>query len=392
MRVVVPVLLYRRRSHVITPSTRLVAALLAALTLSLLFTSWTTAVAEEPAVAAAEAAAEAAAPPPPAGANKTLAEMSVALDTVWVLITAFLVMWMQAGFAMVETGLTRAKNAVNICMKNLLDYCFGTLAFWLVGFGVMFSIGNGFMGQSGFMLKEEPAQVEVEVDGQTTIKDTTNFDVLTSSAPLEAKFFFQLVFAATAATIVSGAMAERTKFVSYMVYSVIISLVIYPISGHWIWGGGWLAQRGFLGLCRLDGRAQRRRLVVAGRRVRPRRPHRKVRRLGQTQGDSGPQPGASDLGRFHPLAGLVRVQPGQHDGCRSDGHCPHHGHDERRRRDRSDYGLVHRQDDVQEVGSHDGAQWRAGRTRGHHGALLVGVDSQRVWPSARSPACWSCCR
>jgi Amt family ammonium transporter len=150
---------------------------------------------------------------------------------------------MQAGFALVETGLTRAKNAVNICMKNLLDYCFGSLAYWLVGFGVMFSVGNSFMGDSGFMLKETPTQIE-QPDG--SMKQTTNFDPISWTAvPLEAKFFFQLVFAATAATIVSGAMAERTKFLSYMVYSIIISLVIYPISGHWIWGGGWLAQKGF---------------------------------------------------------------------------------------------------------------------------------------------------
>ncbi len=181
-------------------------------------------------------------PAEPAGVNKDVGSLSVALDTVWVMVAAFLVMWMQAGFALVETGLTRAKNAVNICMKNLMDFCFGSVAYWLVGFGLMFSIGNSFSGDSGFMLQETPAQVEV--DGVT--KDTTNFDPLSWTAvPLEAKFFFQLVFAATAATIVSGAMAERTKFVSYMLYSVMISALIYPISGHWIWGGGWLAQQGF---------------------------------------------------------------------------------------------------------------------------------------------------
>ncbi|HTU25359.1 MAG TPA: ammonium transporter [Pirellulales bacterium] len=190
-----------------------------------------------------EAAAAATATAEPPGFNKNLDMLSVGLDTVWVMIGGFLVMWMQAGFALVETGLTRAKNAVNICMKNLLDYCFGSIAYWAVGFGLMFSIGNSFVGDSGFMLKETPAQVE-QPDG--TMKETTNFDPISWTAvPLEAKFFFQLVFAATAATIVSGAMAERTKFLSYMVYSIVISLVIYPISGHWIWGGGWLAQKGF---------------------------------------------------------------------------------------------------------------------------------------------------
>jgi len=171
---------------------------------------------------------------------------SIDLDTVWTLITAFLVMWMQAGFAMVETGFTRAKNAVNILMKNLLDYCFGSVAFWVLGFGLMFSIGNGFIGDSGLCLNETPVKVTQD-DG--TVKETTNFDPISwTKVPLECKFFFQLVFAATAATIVSGAMAERTKFVSYMIYSIFISLVIYPVSGHWIWGGGWLSTLGGTGM------------------------------------------------------------------------------------------------------------------------------------------------
>jgi Amt family ammonium transporter len=175
----------------------------------------------------------------------TIDSKSIDLDTVWVLITGFLVMWMQAGFAMVETGFTRAKNSVNILMKNLLDFCFGSVAFWAIGFGLMFSIGNSFVGDSGFFLSESPVKVAQD-DG--TLKETTNFDPLSwTKVPLEAKFFFQLVFAATAATIVSGAMAERTKFTSYMLYSIVISLVIYPISGHWIWGGGWLAKFGGTG-------------------------------------------------------------------------------------------------------------------------------------------------
>lgn len=183
-------------------------------------------VAEAPAEAAAAETAE-----EPEGLNKTLGSTSFALDTVWVMVTAFLVMWMQAGFALVECGLTRAKNAVNICMKNLLDYCFGTLTFWIMGFSIMFGGANDFWGGlKGMFL------------------DTTNetFDALSwTSVPLDAKFFFQLVFAATTATIVSGAMAERTKFTSYMIYSAVVSAIIYPMSGHWIWGAGWLADRGF---------------------------------------------------------------------------------------------------------------------------------------------------
>jgi Amt family ammonium transporter len=176
---------------------------------------------------------------PTMGSNTDVASLGVALDTVWVMVTAFLVMFMQAGFGLVEAGLTRAKNAVNICMKNLLDFSFGSLAFWAVGFGLMFSVGNEYVGDSGFFLQE--SQLEVTADDGTKSM-VSNFDPISwTSVPLEAKFFFQLVFAATAATIVSGAMAERTKFASYMVYSVIITTLIYPISGHWIWGGGWLA-------------------------------------------------------------------------------------------------------------------------------------------------------
>ncbi len=185
--------------------------------------------AEEEAVAEEEATSEA--PAPPDGFNKTPTDTSYALDTVWVMVTAFLVMWMQAGFALVETGLTRAKNAVNICMKNLLDYCFGTLTFWLVGFSIMFGGGGKWWGG---------------LDGAMLNTTTEEFASLSwSLVPLDAKFFFQLVFAATTATIVSGAMAERTKFVSYMVYSAVVSAIIYPVSGHWIWGAGWLADAGF---------------------------------------------------------------------------------------------------------------------------------------------------
>lgn len=197
----------------------------------------------KPAEAPASPEAVPLAAPTIASFNKTLGDTSLNLDTVWTIIAAFLVMWMQAGFALVETGLTRAKNAVNICMKNLLDYCFGSIAFWAVGFGVMFSVGNDYVGTDGFFLTETAMSIP-QADGTT--KETTNFDPLSWTAvPLECKFFFQLVFAATAATIVSGAMAERTKFTSYMIYSIIISLVIYPVSGHWIWGAGWLADLGF---------------------------------------------------------------------------------------------------------------------------------------------------
>ncbi|MEA4956013.1 MAG: ammonium transporter [Pseudoflavonifractor sp.] len=153
--------------------------------------------------------------------------MYSAVNTIWVLLGAALVFFMQAGFAMCEAGFTRAKNTGNILMKNLMDFCIGTPAFWLVGFGVMFGGAGAFIG--GF----DPL-----IRGDYTA-------ILPSGVPLFAFFIFQTVFCATAATIVSGAMAERTKFISYCIYSAAISLVIYPVSGHWIWGGGWLAQIGF---------------------------------------------------------------------------------------------------------------------------------------------------
>lgn len=148
------------------------------------------------------------------------------LNTVWVLMAAFLVFFMQAGFALLEAGFTQAKNAVNIIMKNVLDVCFGTLVFFMIGFGLMFTEGNGFIGQGGFMMR--------------------GLDPAWSGLPTWAFFLFQVVFAATAATIVSGAMAERTRFSGYILFSILLSALVYPIVGHWVWGGGWLAQRGFL--------------------------------------------------------------------------------------------------------------------------------------------------
>ena len=152
--------------------------------------------------------------------------MYSSVDTIWVLLGAVLVFFMQAGFAMVETGMTRAKNAGNIVMKNMMDLSLGTIAFWIIGFGIMFGKDvAGFIGAPDFFITGDYG-----VEGSYT-----SFSYV----------IFQTVFCATAATIVSGAMAERTKFIAYCFYSVIISLIIYPISGHWIWGGGWLAQLGF---------------------------------------------------------------------------------------------------------------------------------------------------
>lgn len=149
-------------------------------------------------------------------------ELATSMDVGWTLVAAALVFFMQAGFAMVETGFTRAKNAGNIIMKNLMDFCIGTVMFILIGFGLL-------LGEDMFGLIGKPG-----------------FDIFTAYADFDfSSFVFNLVFCATTATIVSGAMAERTKFLSYCIYSGVISALIYPIEAHWIWGGGWLAQLGF---------------------------------------------------------------------------------------------------------------------------------------------------
>ncbi|MDY4899159.1 MAG: ammonium transporter [Eubacteriales bacterium] len=150
-----------------------------------------------------------------------------AVNTLWVLVGTALVFFMQAGFSMCEAGFTRAKNTGNILMKNLMDFCIGTPCFWLVGFGVMFGAGTALFGWFDPLI----------------MKDYSH--ILPDGVPLWTFAIFQTVFCATSATIVSGAMAERTKFSAYCIYSAAISLFIYPVSGHWIWGGGWLSQLGF---------------------------------------------------------------------------------------------------------------------------------------------------
>jgi Amt family ammonium transporter len=163
-------------------------------------------------------------------------ETKVALDTLWVLVTAFLVFFMNAGFALVESGLCRAKNAVNILAKNFIVFAASSLAFWFIGFGLMFGNGNGFVGTTGWALAapDNSPAMGAAYQGAFTALNWTG-------VPLYAKFFFQLVFAGTAATIVSGAVAERIKFGSFIVFSFILVALIYPIGGHWAWGGGWLA-------------------------------------------------------------------------------------------------------------------------------------------------------
>jgi Amt family ammonium transporter len=157
--------------------------------------------------------------------EETLQGLQIGIDNMWLLVAAFLVMFMQPGFAMVEAGFTRSKNTANILMKNLMDFAIGSILYWAIGFTIMYgdSIG-GFIGMPNLFFMS---------------------DGFGDNYSDYADLFFQTVFAATAATIVSGAMAERTEFKAYLIFSIVITVLIYPISGHWTWGGGWLSQLGF---------------------------------------------------------------------------------------------------------------------------------------------------
>ncbi len=157
--------------------------------------------------------------------EETLQGLQIGIDNMWLLVAAFLVMFMQPGFAMVEAGFTRSKNTANILMKNLMDFSIGSLLYWIIGFTLMYgeSIG-GFIGTPDLFFMSEGFG-----DNYSDYAD----------------LFFQTVFAATAATIVSGAMAERTEFKAYLIFTIVITVLIYPISGHWTWGGGWLSELGF---------------------------------------------------------------------------------------------------------------------------------------------------
>jgi Amt family ammonium transporter len=149
----------------------------------------------------------------------------IAIDTLWVLLAAMLVFFMQAGFGMVEAGFVRAKNSANVLMKNVLDFCMAVLGYFMFGYAIMYGVSNGLVGTSGWFL----VGAESGADG----------------IPLEAYWLFQAVFAGAAATIVAGAVAERMRFKAYLIYSFIISAFIYPVVGHWVWGGGWLADLDF---------------------------------------------------------------------------------------------------------------------------------------------------
>jgi len=199
-----------------------------------------------PAPAAPEASVPAPAAPAPSApvTQKALddlkSSMSVGVDTVWVLFTAFLVFFMNLGFAMVESGLSRAKNTVNILAKNFIVFAIASVSFWVIGWGLMFGNGNPLMGLQGLLFAGGADNSPAIGDAYKGVYAAINW----TGVPLWAKFFFQLVFAGTAATIVSGAVAERIKFHAFIFFSFILVGILYPITGHWIWGGGFLASLG----------------------------------------------------------------------------------------------------------------------------------------------------
>ncbi len=200
--------------------------------------------AAEASPAPTEASPAAAEAPPPTPAEE-IAKLKVAADTMWVMITGMLVFFMNLGFACVESGFCRSKNAVNILSKNFIVFAVTTIGFWLLGWGIMFGSGEGelakYVGMEGLWM----------VGGKDNSPAIADYDgvykgLSWAGVPLWAKFFFQLVFAGTAATIVSGAVAERIKYHSFIIFSFIMAMAIYPVVGHWVWGGGWLQSMGFV--------------------------------------------------------------------------------------------------------------------------------------------------
>ncbi len=174
------------------------------------------------------------------GQDPSTGDVKVMLDTVWVMVTGFLVFWMNAGFALVESGLAQSKNCVNILAKNFIVFAISSLAYYVIGWGLMFGDGSPYIGMQGLWFLSGADNSPATADAYQGVYSAINW----TGVPLFAKFFFQLVFAGTAATIVSGAVAERVKFLSFILFSFILVAILYPITGHWIWGGGWLAKLG----------------------------------------------------------------------------------------------------------------------------------------------------
>jgi ammonium transporter, Amt family len=203
--------------------------------------------AEEEAAKGEEKAATPAAPPTLEEVKAATDRLTIGLDTVWVMVCGMLVFFMNLGFGCVESGFARAKNCVNILSKNFVVFAVTSIAFWAIGWGLMFGGDGGAKGADDYIGKTGIFTVS-GADNSPKMGDAYEGDygaISWAGVPLWAKFFFQLVFAGTAATIVSGAVAERIKYLSFIVFSVLMAIVMYPVTGHWIWGGGWLQDAGF---------------------------------------------------------------------------------------------------------------------------------------------------
>lgn len=174
------------------------------------------------------------------GDTEAIQSLTIAIDTLWVMVAAFLVFFMNLGFGMVESGLCRAKNAVNILAKNFIVFAIASISFWIIGWGLMFGDGTGFLGIKGLLFAAGADNSPLTGDAYQGVYSAISW----AGVPFWAKFFFQLVFAGTAATIVSGVVAERIKFLSFIIFSFVIVGFMYPVTGHWIWGGGWLQNLG----------------------------------------------------------------------------------------------------------------------------------------------------
>jgi Amt family ammonium transporter len=225
-------------------SRRAARAAIGAVVLVMLLAAGATFADEKPAAsppASAPSAAAAAPADPIATLTAKMAEARIALDTVWVVLAACLVFFMNLGFACVESGFCRAKNTVTILAKNFVVFAVSSVAFLVLGFGLMFGDGTPFFGTHGLFFAGGADNSPAMTDAYTGAYSALNW----TGIPLWAKFFFQLVFAGTAATIVSGAVAERVKFAAFYLFSFVLVAAIYPVVGHWIWGGGWLAKLGF---------------------------------------------------------------------------------------------------------------------------------------------------
>ncbi len=301
-------------------------------------------------------------------------DLQVALDTVWVLVAGMLVFFMNLGFGLVESGFARAKNAVNIMSKNFVVFSVASIAFLAIGWGLMFGDGNPFMGLEGLFFLGGADNSPAVGDAYQGVYSAISW----TGIPLTAKFFFQLAFAATAATIVSGAVAERIKYVSFIIFSFLLVAFIYPIVGHWIWGGGWLAELGFWDFAgstvvhSTGAWAALAGVIVLGPRI------GKFGKDGKAHAIPGHNMTSAFAGALILWLGWFGFNPGSTMAADPIVHLPHRRHDEhvgggrRARRDRA------RVDRARQARPRHDHQRRARRARRHHRRLRFVEHRQRA--------------